>query len=307
MSLSPSPALISVIIPTLDRPSLLGEALASVADQEVPGEVEVVVVNDGGTPVGSVVAAWADRLAVALVDNERRKGPGAARNAGVRHAEGKYVAFLDDDDLFLPGHLAAACEPLDRDEADFVYLGAVVADRRSASRPADPACLRLKAYSYDHRLLQVANYLHTGSVVVRNFRNTPVRFDESLDVCEDWDLWLALTDALSYRVSFIDKITSIYHQVPEVPGLVAAAQLVIPSRFSVARDYIQAKWPTDDSLVLMYREWMNALERHRSDLIAKEQRMPNLLFDDILGYLQQRMSHGQAADYRDIGNFFEPE
>jgi hypothetical protein len=155
--------------------------------------------------------------------------------------------------------------------------------------------------------LQVANYLHTGSVVVRNFRDTSVRFDESLDVCEDWDLWLALTIELGYRVSFIDKITSVYHQVPDEPGLVADAQLVVPSKFSVARDYIQAKWQATDPVVLMYREWMNVLERHRSDLIARERRMPNLLFDDILIYLQQRILSGESAEYRDIAKFFRPE
>jgi glycosyltransferase involved in cell wall biosynthesis len=302
---SESRSLISVIIPTVDRPRLLDAALASVAAQEVRGGVEVVVVNDGGPSVAPVVQAWNNPLSTRLVELKRRVGPAAARNVGIELASGEYVAFLDDDDLYMPGHLAAGCEPLQRDEADLVYLGAIVADRRLRGLPPDLAEFPLKAYPYSHRFLLVSNYLHTGSVIMRSFRDAPVRFDESLDVCEDWDLWLALTVTLGYRAVFVDKITCVYHQMRDVPGLVTGAQLVSPSRFEVARDYIQAKWPSNDPLVRAYREWMTALERYRSDLIAREQRMPNLLFDQILGYVHRRMSLGQPAEPRDIGQFFE--
>ncbi|MGH3923243.1 MAG: glycosyltransferase family 2 protein, partial [Pseudonocardiaceae bacterium] len=225
-------------------------------------------------------------------------------NIGIEHADGKYIAFLDDDDLFMPGHLAAGCDPLERGDADFVYLGAVVADRQLSGLLLDAAAFPLKSYPYDHRFLMVANFIHTGSVIVRNFHHTPVRFDEALDVCEDWDMWLALTIALDYRVQFVEKITSIYHQVPDVAGLVSGAQLVSPSRFSVARDYIQARWPASDPLVRDYRKWMLELEQFRSDLIARDRRMPNLLFDEILGYLHERLSRDDPPNHADIGRFF---
>jgi len=308
---SPAPSsgsrpLISLIIPTLDRPRLLNAALGSVAGQDMGGDVEVIVVNDGGPSVAPVVCAWNDMLAVRLIELNQRGGPAAARNVGIHLADGEYIAFLDDDDLFMPGHLATGCELLGRDDADFVYLGAIVADRRLSGVPRDLAEFPRKAYPYDHRFLLVANYLHTGSVIVRNFKNTPVRFDESLEVCEDWDLWIALTGTLGYRVAFVDKITSIYHQVPDEPGLVARGQSTSPSAFALARDYINAKWPSGDPLVLAYREWMIALERFRSDLIARKRRMPNLLFDKILGYLHERMSREERPEYADISGFFVP-
>jgi glycosyltransferase involved in cell wall biosynthesis len=295
---------ISVIIPTFNRPGLLQSALGSVAAQDVRGDVDVIVVNDGGESVASVVAAWNDVLPITLIELDRCVGAAAARNVGIEAADGDYVAFLDDDDLFIPGHLAAGCEPLERGEADFVYLGAIVADRRLTDYPIDLADFTLKAYPYDHRVLLVANYLHTGSVIVRNFKNTPVRFDESLEVCEDWDLWLALTITLGYQVMFVDKITCIYHQVPTVAGLVAGAQLVSPSKFELTRAYMNEKWRSEDSLVLAYREWMNALERFRSDLVASEQRMPNLLFDKILAYLHERMTREELPEHADISQFF---
>lgn len=185
-----------------------------------------------------------------------------------------------------------------------MYLGAVVSDHRLADVPQDLTGFPIKAYPYDHRFLLVANFLHTGSVIVRSFTDTPVRFDESLDVCEDWDLWLALVTTLRYRVAFIDKITSIYHQMLDTAGLVATAQLTSPSKFEVARDYINAKWPSNDPIVCGYREWTVALERHRSELIATSQHMPNLLFEEILQYLHQRISSGKPAQHAHISQFF---
>lgn len=304
MTLPSSQPLVSTLIPTRNRPDLLDAALASVAAQDLAHRVEAIVVNDGGQSVAPVVRPWTAELAVRLVELDGSVGPAAARNAAIDLADGRYLAFLDDDDLFLPGHLAAGCTTLERGEADLVYAGAVVADRRLRDLPASLVGFPLKAYPYHEQALQVVNYLHTGSVIVRSFREMPVRFDESLDVCEDWDLWLALTTVLGYRAQFVDKITSIYHQLPDLPGMVAGAQLVSPSKFSLARDYLHKKWPSEDPLVLAHREWMVALEHLRSDLIAQGERMPNLLFDRVLSYVHDRMYHGEAADYDIMSSFF---
>ncbi len=295
---------VSVIVSTFNRPGPLHAALGSVAAEDLDGVLETIVVNDGGDSVVSVTRDWQSVMPLRLVELDRRRGPAAARNIGLEHAAGEYIAFLDDDDLFMPGHLASGCRPLEHGDADFVYLGAAVAVRRVNGRPADLAAFPLKAYPYDHRLLMVANFLHTGSVIVRNFRNTPVRFDEALSVCEDWDLWLALTGDPGYRVRFLNEITSVYHRVPEASGLVAGAHLAAPSGFSLARDYIQAKWPAEDPAVVAYRDWMNAFEQFRSDLIARGRRMPNLLFDEILQYLHAAMACDRLADYADISQFF---
>ena len=296
--------LVSVIIPTFNRPHFLAAALGSVAAQDIGEHIEVLVINDAGLSVVPVIRAWSGALMVRLIELDRHVGPARARNVGITLAEGKYISFLDDDDLFTPEHLTLGCGPLERDDADFVYLGAIVADRRLDGLPPDISQFPLKSYPYNFRLLLVANYLHTGSVIVRNFKEAPIRFDESLEVCEDWDLWIALTVALRYRVLFVDKITSIYHQVADVGGMVAGAQLESPSKFEVARHYIFAKWPSDDSVVLNYRKWMKNLERFRSDLILEKRRMPNLLFDDILKYLYDRMSRQELPDHADISRFF---
>lgn len=89
----------SVIIPTYNRAALLRDALASVFAQRF-ADFEVLVVDDGSTDdTGTVLAELADRITVLRQDN---RGPGAARNAGCAQARGRYLAFLDSDDVWFP-------------------------------------------------------------------------------------------------------------------------------------------------------------------------------------------------------------
>ena len=96
--------LVSVVIPTYNRPDLLREALASVFAQSVTN-YEVIVVNDGSTDdTVERLKPFADRIRLITQGNT---GIGAARNRGIDEARGKYIAPLDHDDWWLPGKLAA--------------------------------------------------------------------------------------------------------------------------------------------------------------------------------------------------------
>ncbi|HMK43290.1 MAG TPA: glycosyltransferase family A protein [Dissulfurispiraceae bacterium] len=91
--------LVSVVIPTYNRADLLPAAVQSVLDQTYPN-VEVIVVDDGSTDTTrTVMACFLDRIRYIVTDNE---GPAHARNTGMKAATGKYIAFLDSDDLYLP-------------------------------------------------------------------------------------------------------------------------------------------------------------------------------------------------------------
>jgi len=94
----------STIIPTISRPSL-PRAVASVLDQDFdPTLFEVIVVNDSGRPLPET--AWQRTGHVRVVDTQRHER-NVARNTGAAIARGKYLHFLDDDDLLLPGALRA--------------------------------------------------------------------------------------------------------------------------------------------------------------------------------------------------------
>ena len=105
---------VSVIVPTHERPDFVAEAIASIRAQTRPPE-EVVVVDDGSSEESaSRVAALASDLTYVW---QPKAGRSAARNEGVRRARNELLAFLDDDDLWLPDHLETCLAHLDGDRA----------------------------------------------------------------------------------------------------------------------------------------------------------------------------------------------
>lgn len=101
-----TPPLISVIVPTYNRPRPLAACLSSFLSQTYPsGRWELVVINDGGSPPWpSLPADLAARLPLRMIEGPHR-GPAAARNLGVRHARGSLLAFTDDDCRVFPDWL----------------------------------------------------------------------------------------------------------------------------------------------------------------------------------------------------------
>lgn len=104
---------VTVIIPVKDRPNDLDKAVASVLPQLLPSD-EVLVVDDGSQPPAKVAV---DDERIRIVRLSRSKGPAGARNVGVAEAANEVLAFVDSDDLWLEGKLAAQLGLLDRDSA----------------------------------------------------------------------------------------------------------------------------------------------------------------------------------------------
>jgi glycosyltransferase involved in cell wall biosynthesis len=190
---------LSVIIPTWNRAHLVCDAINSALDQR-PGDVEVIVVDDASTDnTGDVVTRiygdWIRLLR--LMD---RSGAGAARNAGVALARGEFVAFLDSDDVWLPGKLDAELRVFEQ----FPDAEAVVSDSQNffeheaerTSRFAQNGLLAATggevrwANECDWLWTNSTKTVHTCSVTVRRnalARIGPKLFAEDLDCCEDWE------------------------------------------------------------------------------------------------------------------------
>jgi amino acid adenylation domain-containing protein len=102
---------VSVIIPTYNRASLIGAAIQSVLDQTFKS-VEIIVVDDGSTDdTQRALQPYASKIVSLVTAN---KGPAQARNVGMKAATGKYIAFLDSDDLYLPHKLELEVEFMER-------------------------------------------------------------------------------------------------------------------------------------------------------------------------------------------------
>jgi glycosyltransferase involved in cell wall biosynthesis len=171
-----SSPLFSVIIPTYGRPDFLFEAVGSVLAQTVQ-DFEIVVVDDGGP--GPVQVPADPR--VRLVRRAENGGPAAARNAGMKAAQGKYLTFLDDDDLYVPDRLALGIEGLRRGPVATCWIRFL---------HATPGSNRL--LEGDTRDIILENFVpHIGAVTVE--RSIAPTFDERFLAAEDNEWWLRMS------------------------------------------------------------------------------------------------------------------
>ena len=112
---------VTAVVPTHRRPELMREAVQSIIDQDYPGLIEILVVFDACEPELPDVQTGPSRTLRAIV-NERVRGLAGARNAGILAATYGFVAFLDDDDTWLPGKLSAQM-PIFEEHADVRLVG----------------------------------------------------------------------------------------------------------------------------------------------------------------------------------------
>ncbi|MEA2417402.1 MAG: hypothetical protein QOI58_4059 [Thermoanaerobaculia bacterium] len=174
------PLPLSVIVRTKDRPALLAEAVASIRATGYPAEI--VVVNDGG--------AHPNIDGVTLVEHEPSRGRSEAANAGVKEAKNHYIAFLDDDDLYYPEHLATLANAARGSNATAWYSDAVSAFIDGAERKP----MRMYARDFDRELLLVDNYIPLPTLLLRRSDFLDLGgFDTAFDLFEDWDFLIRLS------------------------------------------------------------------------------------------------------------------
>lgn len=204
---------VSVLIPTRDRPRSLHHALTSLVNQRLGRDLEVIVVNDGGEGVGAILDPFRDVLDVQLITYPTGAGPSFARNAGIAAMRGEYLAFLDDDDVLLPGHLRATTRLLDDHDVDFVYTTTMVSTTR-APRTDEAGGWPAFDLPFDPDYLHVTNCIPPVGVTMRSPRERGVRFDDRLIVVEDWDFWLQLLNVHRYRFAHLERASCVYHRLP---------------------------------------------------------------------------------------------
>ncbi|MDQ1349418.1 MAG: hypothetical protein QG573_2797 [Acidobacteriota bacterium] len=200
--------LVSVIVRTRDRPALLREALASLRRQTFR-DFETLVVADGGTaPAESVLGTTPGEGGLALLHRSPPHGRARALNAGLDAARGRFIAYLDDDDLFLPDHLETLARFLaGSDSYRVAYTDVEQVEQTLGADGRYHAGRRLVVYGqpFDpHRLLS-SNYI---SLIGLMHAATDLRYDESFDILEDWDFMLRLAER--GRFHRLAAITAVY-------------------------------------------------------------------------------------------------
>jgi LmbE family N-acetylglucosaminyl deacetylase len=182
---------VSVVVRTRDRPELLAEALASLAGGHYR-RVNVVLVNDGGAPPPVPDGFF---LPLVRVDLPEPRGRAAAAAAGIAAATGDYVAFLDDDDLAAPEHLATLAAMVGGAAVRVAYTDAAVGVYELDGEAGWACRERRLPYSrdFDPDLLLLDNYIPFNTLLIeRRLLEEAGPPDPSLPFFEDWDLLIRL-------------------------------------------------------------------------------------------------------------------
>jgi len=184
----------SVIVATYKRPRLLQDALASILEQSCQ-DFEILLVNDGGDLVETSLD-WIEQDARITYIRQPNRGPAGARNAALKLARGRYIVFLDDDDLMRSEHLQILKEQLLLSPNAVVYTDPemVLETLEGGLRREHQRLHPYPHEEYDLARLQVANYIPINTFsFARAWLKTIGWFDESLPALEDWDLLIRLS------------------------------------------------------------------------------------------------------------------
>ena len=191
---------ISVIIPTFNREHFVQKAIKSVLEQTYT-DFELIIVDDGSTDnVSQAISKFNDpRLSYIYKEN---KGVSSARNHGITISQGKYIAFLDSDDYWIPQKLEKQMRffknnpeyKIQQTQELWIRHGKRVNQMKKHEKPSGEIygdCLKMCVITPSSALINKTIFNEIGL------------FDESLPACEDYDLWLRIS--CKYPVALIDE------------------------------------------------------------------------------------------------------
>jgi len=268
--------LVSIIIPTYNRPELLRRALGTALGQTY-GNLEVIVVDDCSTVDARPVIEEFKDIRLRLIRHERNRGAPTARNTGISAAKGRYVAFLDDDDEWLPNKVEAQVDDLRRKgrykvsfcQRQFGREGRGVTD---ASPPG---------FDGDHlsEVLAGENISSTSCVLLEKECLEAVGgFRADLPCLQDWELWIRL--AQRYEFAYVNQVLLTKHQhVQErISGDV--------SKYLVARDIIYEAhrplfWENRKALARYLQAWAGLAIKGGRRGMAKRLYLRSLIADPL--------------------------
>ncbi len=217
------PPVLSVIIPTFNRPDFLRQCVASLRRCGYPN-LEIIVVDDGSTEDIAAVAREFEPACKYL--RQENQGPAAARNFGFKQAKGRYVAFLDSDDQWLPDTARKVIDFFEKHpEVDMVFAEARMGNPDEGYQPwiesagedeffqlpcrLEAEGVRILEKTALFKRMLVRNPVFIGAVVLRReaFERAGM-FDTELCGAADWELWLRMAGRM--QLAFFPEPLAIY-------------------------------------------------------------------------------------------------
>jgi glycosyltransferase involved in cell wall biosynthesis len=200
--------LVSIVIPAYNRAATIADCLRSVQSQTYQNW-EAVVVDDGST---DGTAACIEQMAredarIRLIRHQRNRGAQAARNTGIRAAQGEWIAFLDSDDQYLPHSLEARLELAAKEKVSVVHSECYVIKVDGVKRLHGVQPMAGRVY---RKLLEREGPMFQGLLVSRDAMNRIGCLDERIVAFQEWDTSIRL--AKYYSFGFEPEPTFIYDE-----------------------------------------------------------------------------------------------
>lgn len=236
--------LVSIIVRTCGRPDVLRETLLSLRHQTYQN-IEIVIVEDGQDISRNMLETEFSDLNILYAASGGKVGRSKAGNIGMELAHGKYLNFLDDDDLFYADHVEVLLSALENRKERAAYTFAYETPIEVYSKT--PYSYKLHGYHQVHKqsfnkfLLCHHNYIPIQCIMFeKSLFEEHGGLDETLDALEDWDLWVRYS--LHTDFVCVEKTTSIY-RVPYDQGKDVKRQKALDDTLRVVRekhkDYVQ--------------------------------------------------------------------
>jgi len=195
---TPQTICVSVIIPTYNRGWILKEAVESVFAQDFQ-DFELIIVDDGSTDnTQDVLDAYRSKI---ILLKQKNRGASAARNMGIASASGQYIAFLDSDDLWMPKKLSAQIDFFKENRDALICQTGEIWIRNGVRVNPKKKHRKVSGMIFDQSL-SLCLVSPSAVMLERSLFDKTGVFDESLPICEDYDLWLRVS--CRYPVYLID-------------------------------------------------------------------------------------------------------
>ena len=195
---NPKKPRVSVIIPTYNRGWIIEEAIDSVLNQDF-SDFELIVVDDGSDDnTREILGAYANAITVLHQPN---RGVSAARNRGIAEASGQLIAFLDSDDLWLPGKLTTQVKFFEENADAMINQTHEIWLRNGVRVNPKKRHHKFSGMIFE-RSLALCLVSPSAVMIRKSLFDIIGLFDERLPACEDYDLWLRIS--CRYPVHLID-------------------------------------------------------------------------------------------------------
>ena len=218
LTIDPMPTpLVSVIMPTYNTACYVQESIDSVLEQDYPS-IQLIVIDDGSTDeTVDIIRRYGERV---VLLTQKNQGAAVARNTGLAAAEGEYIAFLDSDDVWLPGKLSAQVAYLDsHPDIGMVFsrwqtwqpddTGQFPAAETFAADCQTPPGIVAERSGWLYNGLLFTSLLHTITVMARRSLIHEVGdFDTALKRGQDYDYWLRASRVT--EIHQLDRVFALY-------------------------------------------------------------------------------------------------